>query len=230
MNINNNNDEIRKRLIAYGILGQILQEGRQQDEKFALYALGNMVETGKNQWVEFAREEGKSPAEVDSGILHFLGQLAEDDEFYLNPLFIMSLRIALINLHARYGVGHALDHVHERLRAIFPKMLAQEIYEYFRDLLRREAESNQELYPDEEAVEKFQNERRKFMEACINSPEYYKKSLKKNNEARINMRPAGTSTEIIPCPACHQEKRVDAATKRFHCKKCGFDRPYPFGT
>src|SRR3989344_4738452 len=43
MNIQNT-DEARKRLVTYGILGQILQEEFEMNEKFALYALGHMVE------------------------------------------------------------------------------------------------------------------------------------------------------------------------------------------
>lgn len=39
----------------------------------------------------------------------------------------------------------------------------------------------------------------------------------------------GTSTQLVACPSCGTQKRVDRNTKRFRCKaaSCTFDQPYP---
>ena len=36
----------------------------------------------------------------------------------------------------------------------------------------------------------------------------------------------GTASVLVPCPQCDEKKRCDANTKRYRCKKCGFDEPF----
>ncbi|OGZ12627.1 MAG: hypothetical protein A3D67_04460 [Candidatus Lloydbacteria bacterium RIFCSPHIGHO2_02_FULL_51_22] len=52
---------------------------------------------------------------------------------------------------------------------------------------------------------------------------------KRHAGAERDIRIPGNATTEVPCPQCKEKKRCDANTKRFRCKKCGYDAPFKNG-
>lgn len=203
-------NEVTARSGLFGIPQQ------RMSEKEALLCLGVIVETGKKKMCEII---GISWEKLAADIKVFFLVVSEETLFN-DPTFAFSLRLAFCNtagaaLEVKEDANEAFGN---RIAEVFPDHLCVPIYKYAFAAILKDLKAGKGIVPPEEEIAKHFEERRKAAKPFM-------------TDARPSMQPnrhTGTNTWMEPCPDCGLEKRLDKRTKRFNCKQCGFDQPYPF--
>lgn len=196
-------------------------------KKEALLCLGLLVEVGRKRCIEVMRHQGISGKNIESVVEYLLAQTGET-VLFTDESFAFSLRLAFYHaaieaINQPAGEDKPLEELlAHQINGIFPERLHDRILghiytnvikDYGDDSLRKNV-------PSQTEIKKHLEERRiAFREAL------------KETAPKIPTPPVikhGTDTWMEPCPSCGVEKRCDKRTRRFHCKPCGFDQPYPF--
>lgn len=186
-------------------------------EQEALYCLGALVENGKKQWLEILREQNV-PLPDPEGAIADLFACINEDSLFTDPSFAFSLRLALCNVTA-VAIEEKKDWkelFNRRIDEIFPEELRERIHRHIFVNMLKDHDDGKSIVPSQEEIERHFKERRRALGPFV---------------AQIPMRSVrnlGTETWKEACPNCGVEKRCDHRTKRFLCKPCGFDQPYPF--
>ncbi len=186
-------------------------------EKEALICLEVYVETGKESCIKATEA---SPFEVDAAVKD-LFKIIKEETLFTDPTFAFSLRLAYCNVVAEaIKEGKETESVFEaRINETFPKELGERILEQFFENVRTDYAGGKEIVPTSEEIDKHFRERRKAIAPF---------AMQGRTATLRQNRNTGTNTWMEPCPDCGLEKRLDKRTKRFNCKKCDFDQPYPF--
>ncbi len=186
-------------------------------EQEALHYLGALVENGKGYWLEFLRKHNVYLPDPEGAIADLFACINEDSLF-TDPSFSFSLRIALcrVTLGAIEEKGDFKALLHRQIDEIFPEELRERIYRYVLGDMFKDHDDGKNIVPSQEEVARHFEERRKTLGPFVTQTP---------TRSVINL---GTDTWMEACPNCGLEKRCDKRTKRFRCKTCGFDQPYPF--
>lgn len=191
-------------------------------EELALTILGFMVEIGKKRLTS----DGTISAEDEPEIRKLL-LCVNEESYFRDERFSFSLELGIVKAIAEAKTILPRDPTTEelgttlleRLQEIFPEDLARKLLIY---ALKNFVNGVHQPKSKEEFEEKI---RKHFQQRQEIREKYY--PADKISSRPTTPRLSGTDTWVVSCPQCGQEKRCDAKTKRFRCKKCSFDKPYP---
>lgn len=185
-----------------------------QTREDVVEALGGMLWLGRQGCIaHYQAETGTTQmqAEIDFG--ESLAAIAQDfsvEELVANSKFETDLKL----LYAHFGGKIGKLFFEARLREFFPpdivEVLVAKVYTEATDAFERVALFGLMRRTDEF----FATQRLQGFQQALPLP-----------HTQSNQ---GTETWLVSCPGCGLEKRVDRRTKRFRCKQCDFDQPFPF--
>lgn len=186
-------------------------------EQEALLYLGALIENGKEKWFAILRQENVPLPDPEGAIAHLFTYIKEE-ALFTDPSFAFSLRLALcyatVVAIKEQGDSKALFRC--RIDEIFPEDLCERIFQLAYDNILQDQKNGKEVVPSREEIDRHFAKRRGVIISSV------------RQTVTRSVRHSGTDTWMEACPGCGLEKRCDHRTRRFHCKSCGFDQPYPF--
>ncbi len=194
----------------------------------ALCHLGMLVERGKKTFVNTCSECGyRNPEETATQEINKILLIVPEEKLFSDKDFSLSLHLGLLWLF-REDKKNFENNFLKRLLEIFPQTLPEKLYKYAEELEVERAKGllNQNEEEKKEAERKL---REKENLLYAKRKKIVSSAIKHLNERRPPA--AGTESILVPCPKCGLEKRCFKNTKRFRCKRCGYENPtYRYGS
>lgn len=181
-----------------------------QTKEDLLKAIGeSMLWVGKSGCItRYMAEAGVDRVQAEQGweeMRDVLAQLFSTEELVADDGFDANLKL----LYGHFGGKMGRLFYEARLREFFPEEIVQAL--------------TVEVYS--EVTEKFEQFARVFL---LQRAGTFLVPRPSQSVLVSTSRSQGTKTWFVSCPNCGTEKRVDHRTKRFRCKQCDFDQPFPF--
>ncbi len=212
-----------ERIIASHLMAATLASSlRPVEKEEALAYLGTLVEFGKEHWLATLRDENIQlpPGEPERIITDTLTIIEDKEILFTNPSFAFSLRLAICKIASDERDWKPM--FLKRLVKIFPEELADRLWVYAVHSIICDGKAGKDVVPSREQINAHLERRRQIILSHAPEQPY----IRTGNP--MASRSLGTHTRLEKCPQCGLEKRCDAKTKRFRCKQCDLDQPYPF--